>query len=70
MTLCSMANYQLQCTKWGFRSYSCIDAVHDKAKRFFLGVGKYTPNDVVLETHFSTSVDRCLFGFVKISNNG
>ena len=32
---------------WGFRSYSCIDAVHNRAMRFFLGVGKYTPNDAV-----------------------
>ena len=30
---------------WGFRSYSCIEAVHNRAQRFFLGVGKYTPND-------------------------
>ena len=33
---------------WGFRSYSCIDAVHNRALRFFLGVDKYTPNDAVL----------------------
>ena len=32
---------------WGFCSYSCIDAVHNRAMRFFLGVGKYTPNDAV-----------------------
>ena len=32
---------------WGFRSYSCIDAVHNRAMRFYLGVGKYTPNDAV-----------------------
>ena len=31
----------------GFRSYSCIDAVHNRAMRFYLGVGKYTPNDAV-----------------------
>ncbi len=29
---------------WGTRSFSCIDAVHNRAMRFFLGVGKYTPN--------------------------
>ena len=28
---------------WGHRSYSCIGAVHNRAMRFFLGVGKYTP---------------------------
>ena len=32
---------------WGFRSYSYIHAVHNRAMRFFLGVGKYTPNDAV-----------------------
>ena len=30
---------------WGYRSYSCIDAVQHRAIRFFLGVGKYSPND-------------------------
>ena len=33
--------------RWGSRSYSCIDAVHNRAMRFFLGVGKYTPTDGV-----------------------
>jgi hypothetical protein len=28
---------------WGFKSYSCINAVQNRAMRFFLGVGKYTP---------------------------
>ena len=28
---------------WGFKSYSCINAVQNRAQRFFLGVGKYTP---------------------------
>ena len=32
---------------WGFRSYSCIDAVHNRAMRFYLGVVKYTSNDAV-----------------------
>ena len=32
---------------WGFRSYSCIDAVHNRVMRFFLRVGRYTPNDAV-----------------------
>ena len=32
---------------WGTRTYSCIDAVHNRAMRFFLGVGKYTPNAAV-----------------------
>ena len=29
---------------WGCRSFSCINAVHNRAMRFFLGVGKYTPS--------------------------
>ena len=32
---------------WDFRSFSCIDAVHNRAMRFYLGVGRYTPNDAV-----------------------
>ena len=28
---------------WGFKSYSCINAVQNRAMRVFLGVGKYTP---------------------------
>ena len=32
---------------WGFRSYSCIDAVHNRAMRFYLWVSKYTPNDAI-----------------------
>ena len=28
---------------WGCKSYSCINAVQNRAMRFFLGVGKYTP---------------------------
>ena len=29
---------------WGTKSYSCISAVQNRAMRFFLGTGKYTPN--------------------------
>ena len=29
---------------WGFKSFSCMNAVHNRAMRYFLGVGKYTPN--------------------------
>ena len=32
---------------WGFRSYSYIHAVHNRAMQFFLGVDKYTHNDAV-----------------------
>ena len=28
---------------WGFKTYSCINAVQNRAMRFFLGVGRYTP---------------------------
>ncbi|XP_071123605.1 uncharacterized protein [Mytilus edulis] len=29
---------------WGTREFSCINAVKNRAMRFFMGVGKYTPN--------------------------
>ena len=32
---------------WGTRTYSCINAVENRAQRFFLGVGKYTPSAAV-----------------------
>lgn len=32
---------------WGYRNYSCINAVYNRACRFYLGVGKYTPNAAV-----------------------
>ena len=32
---------------WGVKSFSCINAVHNRAMRFFLGTGKYTPNAAV-----------------------
>ena len=32
---------------WGDRSFSCIDAVQNRAMRFYLGVGKYTPTAAV-----------------------
>ena len=31
----------------GVKSFSCINSVQNKAMRFFLGVGKYTPNAAV-----------------------
>ena len=32
---------------WGHKEFSCISAVHNRAMRFFLGVGKYTPTVAV-----------------------
>lgn len=32
---------------WGTREYSCVSAVQHRACRFFLGVGKFTPNAAV-----------------------
>ena len=32
---------------WGTNEYSCINAVQNRACRFFLGVGKYAPNNAV-----------------------
>ena len=29
---------------WGDRSYSCIEAIQNRAMRFYLGVGRYTPS--------------------------
>lgn len=29
---------------WGTKEFACINAVHNRASRFFLGVGKYAPN--------------------------
>ena len=62
---------------WGFRSYSCIDSVHNRAMRFFLGVGRYTPNDAVAgEMGWKPTVVRqwksvCLYWakLSKIDNN-
>jgi hypothetical protein len=33
---------------WGYKSYSCINAIQLRACRFFLGVGRYTPNAAVM----------------------
>ena len=32
---------------WGCRRFACIKAVQNRALRFFLGVGRYTPNAAV-----------------------
>lgn len=32
---------------WGFRGYSCINAVQNRAMRVFLGTGRYTPTAAV-----------------------
>lgn len=32
---------------WGYKTFSTINAVQNRACRFFLGVGKYTPNSAV-----------------------
>lgn len=32
---------------WGYKSYSCDNAVFNRACRFYLGVGKYTPKAAV-----------------------
>jgi hypothetical protein len=33
---------------WGTRSFSCIDAIVNRAMRFYLATGKYTPNAAVI----------------------
>ena len=32
---------------WGTRNFSCINAVQHRAIRFFMGLGKYSPNDAI-----------------------
>ena len=32
---------------WGQKQYSCIDAVHNRACRYYLGVNRYTPNAAI-----------------------
>ena len=32
---------------WGQKQYSCINAVQNRAQRYFLGVGRYIPNVAV-----------------------
>ena len=32
---------------WGSKVYPCINAVQNRAMRFYLGTGKYTPNAAV-----------------------
>ena len=32
---------------WGYKQYSCINADQNRAQRYFLGVGRYTPNVAV-----------------------
>ena len=57
---------------WGFRSYSCIDAVHKRAMRFFFGVGKYTitPSRVKWLGSPLQYVNGKVCVLVKIINNG
>ncbi len=33
---------------WGAKRFSCINAIQNRAMRFFLGTGKYTPTAAVL----------------------
>ena len=33
---------------WGDKTFTCIEAVQNKAMRFFLGTGRYTPNAAVI----------------------
>ena len=44
---------------WGFRSFSCIGAVHNRAMRFYLDVGKYTPG--CPETYIYAPMEKCMF---------
>ena len=44
-TVLSIINYGASI--WGCRRFTCIKAVQNRALRFFLGVGRYTPNAAV-----------------------
>ena len=33
---------------WGTKTFSCIEAIHNRAMRFYLGTGKYTPNAALI----------------------
>ena len=52
---------------WGTKSFSCIAAVQNRAMRFFLGTGKYTPNAAVCgdmgwePTHIKQWKSVCLY---------
>ena len=33
---------------WGDKNFSCVNAVQNKTIRFFMGVGRYTPNTAII----------------------
>ena len=33
---------------WGAKTFSCIETIHNRAMRFYLGTGKYTPNAALI----------------------
>ena len=41
-------NYGASTSIWGTMSRSCIEAVQNRALRYFLGLGKYTPNSAMV----------------------
>lgn len=41
---CVQATINYSAAIWGTRSFSCINAVQNRACRYFLGLGKYAPN--------------------------
>ena len=51
---------------WGFKPYSCISAIQNRAMRFYLGVGKYTPN-AALSGEMGW-VPMCVRQYTSISN--
>ena len=57
---------------WGTKSFSCINAVHNRAMRFFLWVGRYTPNaDVAGEMGWVSTNSRQwkIYALVSIVRN-
>ena len=45
-TVLSVINYGSAI--WGTNTFSCIEAIHNRAMRFYLGTGKYTPNAALI----------------------
>ena len=49
---------------WGDSSLSCISAVQNRAARFFMGAGRYTPNTAVMGDMGWTNKESRQFGYV------
>ena len=39
--------YEYAAAIWGSKDYSCVNALHNRTCRYYISVGKYTPNVAV-----------------------